>query len=146
MGDSTKQEECEAFIEEFAEDAVRIYGIHLPNSRDVTAQNNELRTHEGWMEVYLYAEIDSGDRTWTVMVPEVLFNPDWSDSDRVHIIAKNLELTPQEAARRLCDAHLVDTVLCQLCLKQAPAETAHRHSGGYVGDECCWDERLRSSE
>jgi peroxiredoxin family protein len=37
------------------------------------------------------------------------------------------------------------TVMCKLCQKQVPARTAHRHDGGYVGDEC-WDERLRSTE
>ena len=36
-------------------------------------------------------------------------------------------------------------VTCKLCKKDADAKTAHRHGDGWVG-ECCWDERLRSSE
>lgn len=39
-----------------------------------------------------------------------------------------------------------ETVECKFCGKQVPADTAHLHDGGWVGDECCWDERLRSSE
>jgi hypothetical protein len=38
------------------------------------------------------------------------------------------------------------TVMCKFCYKEALAETAHLHDGQWVGDECCWDERLRSSE
>ena len=43
-------------------------------------------------------------------------------------------------------------VTCYLCGKPTPAKTAHIHqtdpSGptGWIGDECCWDERLRGSE
>lgn len=38
------------------------------------------------------------------------------------------------------------TVCCKFCHEQVPAKTAHLHQEGLVGDECCWDERLRSSE
>jgi len=38
------------------------------------------------------------------------------------------------------------TVICKLCKKTVPAATAHLHQGEYIGDECCWDERLRSTE
>lgn len=107
MSDLVKQEECARFIEEFGEDAERLFGIHLPNSRDVTAQNNELRMHEGWMEVYLYAEIDSGDRTWTVMIPTVLFNPDWSEEDLLNNVGENFGLDQDEAQRRLQRAGLL---------------------------------------
>ena len=37
-------------------------------------------------------------------------------------------------------------VACKFCGKQVPEKTAHRHEDGWVGDGCCWDERLRSSE
>lgn len=37
------------------------------------------------------------------------------------------------------------TVVCKLCDREVPAETAHRHRGNYVG-ECCWDERLKTTE
>jgi len=39
-----------------------------------------------------------------------------------------------------------DTVQCKFCKKQVPRDTAHSHGPDWVGDECCWDERLRSSE
>jgi hypothetical protein len=35
---------------------------------------------------------------------------------------------------------------CKFCGHHCRASTAHRHDGGWVGDECCWDERLRSTE
>lgn len=37
-------------------------------------------------------------------------------------------------------------VKCRFCGKYVRADTAHRHDGGYVGDECCWDERLSITE
>jgi hypothetical protein len=37
-------------------------------------------------------------------------------------------------------------VRCKFCSQLVPTATAHRHDGGWVGDACCWDERLRSSE
>lgn len=39
-----------------------------------------------------------------------------------------------------------DTVECSLCGRQVPSGTAHLHQDEYIGEECCWDERLRSSE
>jgi len=39
-----------------------------------------------------------------------------------------------------------ETVLCGFCQRQCSARTAHLYQGGWVGDECCWDERLRSSD
>jgi hypothetical protein len=39
-----------------------------------------------------------------------------------------------------------DQVLCRFCQRQCSAGTAHSYQGGWVGDECCWDERLRSSQ
>ena len=45
------------------------------------------------------------------------------------------------------DESTVETeVCCKFCHKQAPADTAHLHDGGWVGDDCCWDERLRATE
>jgi len=38
------------------------------------------------------------------------------------------------------------TVTCKLCGKEVPEKTAHRHGGGWVGDDCCWDERLRAGD
>jgi hypothetical protein len=37
-------------------------------------------------------------------------------------------------------------VECSLCGGLAFASSAHVHQGRYIGDECCWEERLRSSE
>jgi hypothetical protein len=39
-----------------------------------------------------------------------------------------------------------DTVTCKFCGEDVPADTAHLHDGSWVGDECCWDERLKSTE
>jgi hypothetical protein len=38
------------------------------------------------------------------------------------------------------------TVRCALCGQRTAAAAAHRHDGGFIGDECCWDERLRATE
>lgn len=39
-----------------------------------------------------------------------------------------------------------EKVACKFCSHMVPTRTAHLHQGGYVGDGCCWDERLRMSE
>ena len=36
-------------------------------------------------------------------------------------------------------------VRCCLCKKNTSSQTAHRHQNKYIG-ECCWDDRLKSSE
>lgn len=48
--------------------------------------------------------------------------------------------TPEEIAP------LVETVTCVLCGQQAQASRARPHRDAWVGDECCWDERLRATE
>ena len=35
---------------------------------------------------------------------------------------------------------------CSLCGNPCDARKAHLHQGKLVGDECCWDERLKASE
>lgn len=44
------------------------------------------------------------------------------------------------------DPDEVETVECKFCYEQVMVDTAHLHNGNWVGDECCWDERLRSTE
>jgi hypothetical protein len=39
-----------------------------------------------------------------------------------------------------------DLVNCKFCGGEVPLATAHRHGKGWVGDECCWDERLRNGD
>ena len=33
-----------------------------------------------------------------------------------------------------------------VCRGECAVKTAHRHQGKFIGDECCWEERLRASE
>jgi hypothetical protein len=49
------------------------------------------------------------------------------------------------AARKLIADSATAAVKCVTCHKDAPAATAHLHQGKWIG-ECCWDERLRSTE
>ena len=37
-------------------------------------------------------------------------------------------------------------ITCKLCKELCNADQAHLHQGEWIGDECCWDERLRASE
>lgn len=39
-----------------------------------------------------------------------------------------------------------ETVTCVLCGERTSRQSAHLHQDGWIGDECCWDERLRASE
>lgn len=36
-------------------------------------------------------------------------------------------------------------VRCKICKNLVDRKSAHRHQGKYIG-ECCWDERLKSTE
>jgi len=47
---------------------------------------------------------------------------------------------------KLSTSENFDEVPCALCGEMVPAKTAHLHEGEYIGDECCWDERLRTTE
>lgn len=40
----------------------------------------------------------------------------------------------------------LSNVACSLCGKVGPGNVAHLHQGKWVGDDCCWDEKLRSTE
>ena len=55
-----------------------------------------------------------------------------------------------EAYRLVRDLHQrrgrANRITCAICHRACCAETAHLHSGQWIGDECCWDERLRASE
>lgn len=38
------------------------------------------------------------------------------------------------------------SVMCCLCGELCDSRTAHLHRGRWIGNECCWDERLRATE
>lgn len=40
----------------------------------------------------------------------------------------------------------IATVRCRVCESNVPEVTAHLHQGQWIGDVCCWDEKLRGSE
>lgn len=40
----------------------------------------------------------------------------------------------------------VTTVTCTFCGDSVPLATAIAHDGGWVGKDCCWDERLRTTQ
>ena len=44
-----------------------------------------------------------------------------------------------------CEDEVTET-RCSVCRRWCNAAKVHVHQGAYVGDECCWDERLRASE
>lgn len=44
------------------------------------------------------------------------------------------------------EAHMALWQVCKLCSQPCLLRTAHIHQGDYIGDECCWDDRLKASE
>lgn len=40
----------------------------------------------------------------------------------------------------------VELEICRFCSGTILRATAHRHGHGWVGNACCWDERLRATE
>lgn len=61
-----------------------------------------------------------------------------------------LEPHPEESCRFICgdclDKWNDTTVICALCHKPCKSEMAHLHQNDWIGDECCWDDRLHASE
>ncbi len=51
-----------------------------------------------------------------------------------------------EIERQLLDDGHIPSVTCCICHQRCNAKTAHIHQDEWIGDECCWDERLRGSE
>jgi len=44
------------------------------------------------------------------------------------------------------EAGIWKTQMCSVCDARVPASTAHLHQGNWIGDACCWDDRLKASE
>jgi hypothetical protein len=84
-------------------------------------------------------------------IAELLDGCEWSGADELNAIAALVRHT----GREVCDVAdsseepqpgAEDLVLCRFCQRRCSARTAHPYQGGWIGDECCWDERLRSSQ
>lgn len=97
---------------------------------------------------------------------------DWEDVDQAHATAREaLGLTEPDEVQdcQICgesfivegacatlfgqpvcpDCHVDDAehfVTCKFCGHLAPMKTAHLHEGQWVGEACCWDERLRATQ
>ena len=56
-----------------------------------------------------------------------------------------LALAIRSVSRMPDDHEEFNTVDCKFCGLPVPAKTAHISDGEYVGDDCCWDERLRTT-
>ena len=39
-----------------------------------------------------------------------------------------------------------EKVVCSICHQPCSSLTVHLHDGSFIGDECCWDDRLKGSE
>jgi len=57
-----------------------------------------------------------------------------------------LEQYRDAADAMLAKLRAVEFIPCSICHRQTNAKMAHRHQGEWIGDDCCWDERLRGSE
>lgn len=78
-----------------------------------------------------------------------LFDPRWAtDSEMARYGLPTCMRNAQREAQKKRETQKpkLRRVRCKLCKNLVPRETAHRHQGGWIGDDCCWDERLRSSE
>lgn len=72
-----------------------------------------------------------------------LFDPRWATDFEMkrYGLPTCMRLTQKKAQRRA-----KQRVRCKFCKNLVPKKTAHRHQGKWVGDACCWDERLRTTE
>lgn len=57
---------------------------------------------------------------------------------------ERLITSPSDSPRETSPSPVV--VQCSLCRMVVDVHAAHLHQGAWIGDACCWDERLRTSE
>ncbi|MGW1615671.1 hypothetical protein ACWCQZ_40730 [Streptomyces sp. NPDC002285] len=88
---------------------------------------------------------------------ELVWNGDFGRSYDPVRVSDDTVLTDDESLQQLplgrqiaealaehgVDAELTDRMFCR---RDVMLANAHRHTGGWVGDTCCWDEQLRSTE
>jgi len=70
---------------------------------------------------------------------------DWlEEAEEDILIEKEIEMKVYES-KLLKDEMEPETVTCCFCKRQTSVSTAHLHQDTWVG-ECCWDERLKTTE
>lgn len=52
----------------------------------------------------------------------------------------------RELVEKIREHYSIELVTCVSCKRDTPAITAHLHQDEWIGDSCCWDERLRATE
>lgn len=91
------------------------------------------------------------------VVRELVWNGIEGRSYDLYRVADDVVLTEDESfdayptdaeVAEVLAGHDVDVELeaCKFCGGDVLRATAHRHGRGWVGDSCCWDERLRATE
>ena len=54
---------------------------------------------------------------------------------------------PNENEDCFCEMCIgLESIRCSMCGEFCDPDKAHMHQGDLIGDECCWDERLRCTE
>ena len=79
-------------------------------------------------------------------VAEVLLGDPERTAVSVRLCRGCAEYVGKELLRQFKTVTDKSTVTCTICGKDCAAATAHLHQGQWIGDECCWDDRLRASE
>lgn len=66
------------------------------------------------------------------------------ENDDEATLGNQTEAAHKEIEHLLEDAGILTR--CSMCGEFGGAENAHLHQKEFIGDKCCWDERLRSTE
>jgi len=81
------------------------------------------------------------------IMDEIAERYDWSVEDQLSAALEYIDNQGgDDAFRDFLEQSARDTVICKFCGKEVPGRTAHLHQNQWVGNDCCWDERLRSTE
>lgn len=125
--------------------------VTLAEAADIVAKAREIRDTAESVEAELEAAVEAHKRGDLAAVEEALDDAARIESEHGATPAtdelreKLIEEAEEEEAEDEGEED-PSNVTCSLCGEETPATTAHRHQDGWVGDECCWDERLRSTE
>ena len=69
-----------------------------------------------------------------------------TDNEREFILTGIYSDNECDEWAEMCGEPDEDYIVCKFCDNEIDPATAHLHQGEWIGDECCWDERLKSSE
>jgi hypothetical protein len=113
MGDISRGINCDKFIDEFGDEIIAKHRSKILDQTFGDAVSYYIGVDDVHWITTLCATVRTGsekDQETFILLPEEnnLFDPEWADEDMISNVARLLDLTEEEAKRRLVKAGLID--------------------------------------